>query len=580
MHFGLINLLKLLGSLGLFLFGMKLMSESLQRVAGDRMRTILAAMTSNKFKGVLTGFVITAIIQSSSATTVMLVSFVNAGLITLAESIGVVMGTNIGTTVTAWLISVLGFKVNITHLVLPLVGLSLPFLFSKDNKKSNWGGIIIGFAIIFIGLDFLQSSSPDINSNPGMLHFFIRYSNLGFLSILIFLFVGTGLTMLIQSSSAVMALTLVMCFNGWISFEMAASMVLGQNIGTTITANLAALVANTSAKRTAMAHLLFNLVGVILVLIVFKPFLHLVDLFIQKTGLTSPFPQEGQTAKQTAEAMPIALSIFHTVFNLLNTLILIWFVPTIVKAVTFLIKQRDTEEDFKLQFIHTGLLSTAELSLIQAKKEIHIYAHRIMKMFYYAKELVLTTSNKKYNKLFEKVKKCEEISDNLEIEIATYLTKITSEAVSSSGTEDINAMLSIISNLESIGDSFNTIANAVNRKKDAKISFTSELEKNLDTLLNIAEKMLTKMVKGIENNDGKTDHSEIDLLINKLKKTSLKLQTEHYKNLRKGIYKIKTGIIYSDICSELSKLCEYVHNISRIIIPHHEEKSELELTSS
>jgi phosphate:Na+ symporter len=392
--------------------------------------------------------------------------------------------------------------------------------------------------------------------------------------------VGTGLTMLIQSSSAVMALTLVMCFNGWISFEMAASMVLGQNIGTTITANLAALVANTSAKRTAMAHLLFNLVGVILVLIVFKPFLHLVDLFIQKTGLTSPFPQEGQTAKQTAEAMPIALSIFHTVFNLLNTLILIWFVPTIVKAVTFLIKQRDTEEDFKLQFIHTGLLSTAELSLIQAKKEIHIYAHRIMKMFYYAKELVLTTSNKKYNKLFEKVKKCEEISDNLEIEIATYLTKITSEAVSSSGTEDINAMLSIISNLESIGDSFNTIANAVNRKKDAKISFTSELEKNLDTLLNIAEKMLTKMVKGIENNDGKTDHSEIDLLINKLKKTSLKLQTEHYKNLRKGIYKIKTGIIYSDICSELSKLCEYVHNISRIIIPHHEEKSELELTSS
>ncbi len=580
MFFGVFNLLKLLGSLGLFLFGMKLMSESLQRVAGDRMRTILAAMTSNKFRGVLTGFLITAIIQSSSATTVMLVSFVNAGLITLAESIGVIMGTNIGTTVTAWLISILGFKIEISHLVLPLIGLSLPLLFSKDNRKSNWGSVIIGFAIIFIGLNFLQASTPNINNNPGMLEFFTRYSNYGVLSILIFLFAGVGLTMIIQSSSAVIALTLVMCFNGWISFEMAAAMVLGQNIGTTITANLAALVANTSAKRTAMAHFLFNMVGVILILAVFHPFLHLVDLVILKAGFISPFPQIGQTAKQTAEAMPIALSIFHTIFNLLNTLLLIWFVPAIVKTVTFLVKQRDTEEDFKLQFINTGLLSTAELSIIQAKKEINIYARRIMKMFLYTKEFLFITSNKKYLKLLEKIKKCEEISDSLEIEIASYLTKITSEAVSTSGTENINAMLSVITNLESIGDSCNAIANTIVRKTDAKISFTSDLEKNLESLMSIAEKMLAEMMEDFDNDGGKTNSSEIESLIEKLKKISSKLQTEHFKNLRKGAYKIKTGIIYSDICAELLKLCEYIHSISQIISPQIEEKAELKLTSS
>ncbi len=580
MLFGFFSLLKLLGSLGLFLFGMKLMSESLQRVAGDRMRTILVAMTSNKFRGVLTGFIITAIVQSSSATTVMLVSFVNAGLVTLAESIGVIMGTNIGTTVTAWLISILGFKINISQLVLPLIGISLPLLFSKDNRKSNWGSVIIGFAIIFIGLDFLQSSTPDIHNNPGMLEFLTRYSNYGFLSVLIFLFLGVGLTMIIQSSSAVMALTLVMCFNGWISFEMAAAMVLGQNIGTTITANLAALVANTSAKRTALAHLLFNVIGVILILIVFKPFLHLVDMAILKAGFVSPYPHEGQTAKQTAEAIPVALSIFHTVFNILNTLLLICFVPTIVKTVTFLIKQRDPDEDFKLQFINTGLLSTAELSILQARKEINIYAKRIMKMFLCTKELLLTHSSKKYHKLHLNIKKCEDISDTLEIEIATYLTKITSETISASGTEDINAMLSIISNLESIGDSCNSIDNAITRMKDDKILFTSELDKNLQSLLSITEKMLSEMMKDFDNNGGQVNNSEIDALMRKLNKVSIKLQTEHYKNLRKGAYKIKAGVIYSDICVELSKLCEYIQRITQITSPQVKEKADSKLAAS
>lgn len=564
MDYGLFDVLKLLGSLGFFLFGMKLMSESLQRAAGDRMRTILAAMTSNKFRGVLTGFLITAIIQSSSATTVMLVSFVNAGLITLSESIGVVMGTNIGTTVTAWLISILGFKVDIAYLVLPLIGVTLPLLFSKDKQKSNWGNVIVGFAIIFIGLDFLQASTPDLQSNPEMLEFFTNFSNYGYWSILIFLFIGIGLTMIIQSSSAVMALTLVMCYNGWISFEMAAAMVLGQNIGTTITANLAALIANTSAKRTAMAHLLFNVFGVILVLIIFNPFIHFVDWVIVMLGIASPFPEVGHTAKETAHAMPVALAIFHTIFNVLNTILMIGFVPTIEKLVTKIVKQKDAEEDFKLQFINTGLLSTIELSIVQAQKEINIYACRINKMFGLTQELLGTKSSKKHNKLLEKIQKYEDASDTLELEIADYITKVTGEAVSSSGSENINTMLSIISDLENIGDSCNTIGNTISRKKNAKVAFTSDLDKNIESLLKLIEKMFSEMIKDFnDDNNSKTNLSEVENLSEKLKKLRSKYQSDHYKHLRKGDYKTKTGIIYSDICSELQKIGGYILEIAK-----------------
>ena len=324
MDYGFLDLLRLLGALALFLFGMKLMSESLQKVAGSKMRSILSAMTSNKFMGVFTGFLITSIIQSSSATTVMVVSFVNAGLLTLAESIGVIMGANIGTTVTAWLISILGFKFDIFSFTFILLGLGLPILFSKDKRRSSWGEVIIGFSLIFLGLHYLKVYTPDINNNPELLKFLSNFSTTGYTSILIFIALGAVLTMIIQSSSAVMALTLVMCYNGWISFNMAAAMVLGQNIGTTITANLAALIANPSAKRAARAHFVFNVTGVILLLLVFNPFLKSINWFIIKIGLSSPYEVAGQTAVQTAQAMPVALSIFHSVFNILNTLVLIW----------------------------------------------------------------------------------------------------------------------------------------------------------------------------------------------------------------------------------------------------------------
>jgi phosphate:Na+ symporter len=381
--------------------------------------------------------------------------------------------------------------------------------------------------------------------------------------------------MLIQSSSAVMALTLVMCFNGWISFDMAAAMVLGENIGTTITVNLAALVANTSAKRTAMAHLVFNVFGVVLVLLFYYPFLHLVETMTLKAGFMSPFELDGQTAKQTAEAMPIALSIFHTTFNVINTSIQIWFIPLIEKFVIFIIKKKDEEEDFKLQFINIGLLSTNELSIVQARKEITNFAGHISKMYQRAQELVFTSSDKRYYKLLEKIERYEDVADTTEVEIASYLTKITAGMVSVSGTEDINEMLILISNLESIGDSCNTIAQTIKRKKELEVAFTQEIEKNLENLFELVGILMSEMMLSFDESVNQANLAKLDDTNNQLKKLGLKLQTEHYKNLRKGVYKIKTGVIYSDLYNEIFKLRRLIFHISgKTVLQETEEKIE------
>ncbi len=569
MEYSILDLLKLLGSLGFFLYGMKLMSESLQKVAGDRMRNILAAMTSNRFRGVLTGLTITAIIQSSSATTVMLVSFVNAGLITVAESIGVVMGSNIGTTATAWLITALGFKVHMGDLTLILIGLSLPLLFSKNAKKSNWGSVIIGFSIIFIGLDFLKASTPDINNNPQIFEFLTQFSNHGYGSVMIFLALGTLLTMVIQSSSAVMALMLVMCFNGWISFEMAAAMVLGQNIGTTVTAILASLVANTSAKRTAMAHLVFNVIGVILALLIFYPSLHLVEVITIKAGFLSPFQQAGQDPKATAEVIPIALAIYHTIFNLLNTFILIWFVPQLENLVTRLVKQKDeNEEEFNLRYINTGLLSTVELSILQARKEIDIYMSKVNKMFHNTAEISTIAYGKEYHKLYDKIKKREEHADNMEVEIANYLIRITSELNSTSSAEEINSMLVLISNIESIADACYGIANAIDRKKEQKFTFIKEVDENIKLLFELNEKMLVEVLKDFDGKEGRADLNITKQLYEQQSKLLVQIQKEHYKNLKKGAYKVKIGVVYSDIYNEFDNMKEYIYKVAKTKIPH------------
>lgn len=557
MKYSLIDFLTLVGALGFFLYGMKVMSESLQKVAGDKMRSILAKMTSNPVKGVLTGVLITGIIQSSSATTVMVVSFVNAGLLSLIESIGVIMGANIGTTVTAWLISLLGLKVNISVLSLPLIGIGFPLLFSKKNKRKYWGEFIIGFAMLFLGLDFLKNSVPDINSYPEVLSFLADYTSNGVWSYLLFLGIGTVLTMIIQSSSATMALTLVMCNNGWISFDIAAAMVLGENIGTTITANLAASIANVSAKRAARAHLMFNVLGVFWVSFFFPFFLKLIASFMIKSGGNSPFVDP--------HSIPVALSIFHSSFNIVNTLIFIWFTKLIALLVTKLVPQKEDSEDFRLQHIQVGLLSTPELSIYQAKKEIIIYAQRVEKTFTMVEEMFNETNEKKFYKLYDKIEKYEGISDRMEVEIANYLTKISEGELSALGSKRIKAQLTIVSELESIADCCYNLAKTMIRKKDSKISLSPSLSDNIRKMMKLVHESIIEMQKNIELGYTKINIVHANELEQSINNYRDRLKKEHLKDIEKKEYDYKTGVIYADLFSECEKCADYVINVSEAV---------------
>ena len=557
MEYSFIDFLTLVGSLGFFLYGMKLMSEALQKVAGDKMRNILARMTSNPVKGVFTGLMITAIIQSSSATTVMMVSFVNAGLLSLTESIGVIMGANIGTTVTAWLISLLGFKVDISVISLPLIGLGFPLLFSKANKKKSWGEFIIGFAMIFLGLTYLKGSVPDIKHHPEILAFLSDYTSHRVFSHLLFLAIGTFLTMIIQSSSATMALTLVMCNNGWIPFDIAAAMVLGENIGTAVTANIAAAVANVSAKRAARAHLIFNILGVIWVSLIFTYFLSAINWFIVKIGGASPY--------DSPQAIPVALSIFHTTFNIANVLIFIWFTKIIQLIVTKMVPMRDDAEEFRLQHINTGLLSTAEMSIHQAKREIMVFAERIEKMYNYVMSLFSETNEKKFYKLYDKVEKYEGICDRMEEEIANYLTKVSEGELSILGSKRITAMLNVVTDLESIGDSCYNLAKTLIRKRDKKIIFETSLNENLIQMMELAQKALNEMQKNLDhgyNNINITHALELEERINRFR---TKLKKDHLKSIEKKEYNYQTGIIYNDLYCECEKLADFAINVSEAI---------------
>jgi phosphate:Na+ symporter len=557
MEYGFLDFLTLVGSLGFFLYGMKLMSEALQKVAGDKMRTILAKMTSNPVKGVFTGLLITAIIQSSSATTVMMVSFVNAGLLSLTESIGVIMGANIGTTVTAWLISILGFKVKISVISLPLIGLGFPLLFSKTNKRKSWGEFIIGFAMIFLGLDFLKGSVPDINGHPEILAFLANYTSHGIFSHLLFLAIGTILTMIIQSSSATMALTLVMCNFGWIPFDMAAAMVLGENIGTAVTANIAASVANVSAKRAARAHLIFNILGVLWVTLIFSYFLSGINWFVLKIGGNSPFT--------TPHAIPIALSIFHTTFNITNVLIFIWFTKFIQMIVTKMVPMQEDAEEFRLQYINTGLLSTAELSIHQAKQEIMVYTKRVEKMYGKIEEMFTETNDKKFYKLYDKIEKYEGICDRMEEEIANYLTKVSEGDLSILGSKRITAMLNVVTDLESIGDSCYNLARTLMRKKEKKIVFDTPVQENMIQMLELAKKSLVEMDKNVDHGYKNINITEALELEEKINRFRTKLKKDHLKSVEKKNYDYQTGIIYNDLFCECEKLADFAINVSEAI---------------
>ena len=552
MEYSFYDFLKLIGSLGLFLYGMKIMSEGLQKVAGDRLRSILTAMTTNRVTGVLTGVLITALIQSSSATTVMVVSFVNAGLLTLAESISVIMGANIGTTVTAWIISIFGFKVDMAAFALPLLAIALPLIFSGKSNRKSVGEFIFGFSFLFMGLSYLKANAPDLNANPEMLAFVQNYTDMGFFSILLFLFIGTILTMIVQASAATMAITLIMCANGWISLELGAALVLGENIGTTITANLAALTANTQAKRAALAHFVFNVFGVIWVLIIFHPFMQLVNWVVDTFFQTS----------NPEVAISYKLSAFHSIFNICNVCILIWGVKLIERTVCALIHPKEEDEEPRLRFITGGMLSTAELSILQARKEIHLFAERTHRMFGMVQDLLHTEKDDDFNKLFSRIEKYENISDNMELEIANYLNQVSEGRLSSESKLQIRALLREVTEIESIGDSCYNLARTINRKRQTNQDFTEKQYEHIHFMMKLTNDALAQMIVVVE----KPEHQSIDInksfnIENEINNYRNQLKNQNILDVNNKEYDYQMGVYYMDIIAECEKLGDYIVNV-------------------
>lgn len=552
MEYNFYDFLALLGSLALFLYGMKIMSEGLQKFAGDRLRSILTAMTTNRLTGVLTGMLITALIQSSSATTVMVVSFVNAGLLTLTQSISVIMGANIGTTVTAWIISALGFRVDISVFALPLLAFGIPLLFSGKSSRKSVGEFIFGFSFLFMGLDLLKKNAPDLSQNPDMLAFVQNYTDMGVLSILLFVIIGTVLTMIVQASSATMAITLIMCANGWISFELGAALVLGENIGTTITANLAALTANTQARRAALSHMMFNVFGVIWVLLFFQPFLSMVEWIIDDVMKVS---------SADGVAVSFKLSAFHTCFNVCNVLILVWFVKAIEKTVCKFIPQKETEEEYRLQFISAGILSTAELSILQARKEINLFAKRIRRMFGMVIDLLHMKNENDFNKLFSRIEKYENISDKMEVEIASYLTKVSEGRLSSESKMQIQEMLREITEIESIGDSCYNLARTINRKRRDNSDFTESQYEHIGQMLRLTDNALAQMITLIEDPHRTVDVNCSFNLEHEINNYRNQLKDQNITDINEKKYDYRTSIHYMDIICECEKLGDYVVNV-------------------
>ena len=558
MDYSFFDFLRLIGSLGLFLYGMKIMSEGLQKFAGDSLRRILTAMTTNRVTGVLTGGLITALIQSSSATTVMVVSFVNAGLLTLTQSIGVIMGANIGTTVTAWLISALGFKVDIAAFSLPLLAFGIPLLFSGKSSRKSVGEFIFGFSFLFMGLQALKANAPDLGANPEMLAFVQNYADMGFFSIILFLFIGAILTMIVQASAATMAITLIMCANGWIDYQLGVALVLGENIGTTITANLAALTGNTQARRAALAHLAFNIFGVIWVLILFYPFTNAVSWFVTNVMRIS----------DPSVAVSFKLAAFHTAFNISNTFVMIWFVGLIEKTVCFLIKgKKDEDEEYRLRYITGGMLSTAELSILQARKEITLFAERTGRMLDMVKALFYEKNEDAFLKTYSRVEKYESISDRMEIEIANYLTCVAEGRLSSEGKEEIRIMLRAVSEIESIADSCNNMARSIKRRNEFKSIFTDEQNHNVDQMLALTEKALHRMIEILKKSELVRDDVNPSYNIeNEINNYRNQLKIHNVEDINNKKYQYQDGVYYMDIIGEAEKLGDYVLNVVQAVI--------------
>lgn len=587
----------LLGSVCLFLYGMKVMSEGLQKAAGDRLRHILSAMTRNRFKGVLTGFTITALIQSSSASTVMVVSFVNAGLMTLAQSMAVIFGANVGTTFTAWIIALFGFKVDISAVTMPILAVAVPMLFMRGSRTKSIGEFLVGFSLLFLGLNIINDYVPDLQSNPEIFESLSYYTNMGIWSLLLFILVGIVLTCVIQSSAATFAITLIMCSKGWIEYPLACGLVLGAALGTAITPVLASLSGNIAAKRTAAGHVLFNVLGMTWLIAVFYPFVHMTAGLTEWLGLGDPTqlyeytnnlkntdpalynqvmansvpsaPDDVMVHRsmitQLQVAMSFGLSVFYTTYKLINVSIMIWFTNLYVRIVERLLPSRHKEdEEFSLKFISGGLLNASELNITQAEKEIGVYAERVGRMITMAQDLVHTKSNSvEFNKLLSRIDKYEDISDRMEIEIAKYLNHCAEGRLSNDSKLRLTSMLGVISEIESIADCCYGLGKIMVRKSQSNIEFSDDIMKNIDTMFGYVGEAMTMMNKQLANIQTPEEREIIDSYNKEREINNMRnqLRSENVTNINNGIYQYQEGIYYMDIIGTLEKTGDYIINV-------------------
>lgn len=551
---------KLIGSLALLMYGMKSMSESLQKMAGSQLRHVLQAMTTNRIAGMLTGTFITASVQSSTATTVMTVSFVNAGLLTLAQAISVIMGANIGTTLTAWIMSA-GFSFNITDFVYPAFFIAIILIYSK--KRKSFGDFLFGIAFMFLGLGTLRQTGidMDLGGNEAVLGFFASFDPDSFITTIVFLLLGSVLTMCVQSSAAIMAITMILCSSGVLPIYQGIALVMGENIGTTVTSNLAALTANTQARRAAFAHMFFNVFGVVWVLCVFRPFIHMVCSLV---GYDDTMMKGEPGFMANAAKLSFVLAAFHTMFNITNTAILIWFIPQIEKIVCRVIKPRrnsEEEDDFRLRFISGGLMQTPELSVLEARKEIQSFAERIQRMFSMVRELLVTKDESAFVKLFTRIEKYEGISDNMEIEIAKYLDEVSDAHLSDETKAKIRAMLREISEIESIGDSCYNVARTINRKIKGKEDFTEKQYEHLHQMFELTDDCLSLMNVMLSGRKDNLDVNRSFNIENEINNYRNQLKSQNINDVNNHEYTYAIGTMYMDIISECEKLGDYVINV-------------------
>ena len=561
---------KLIGALALLMFGMKTMSDSLQKMAGPQLRHVLGTMTTNRLTGILSGMLITAAVQSSTATTVMTVSFVNAGLLTLAQAISVIMGANIGTTLTAWIMSA-GFSFNITDFVWPAFFIAIILIYSK--KRKIIGDFIFGISFMFLGLGTLRQTGIDMDlaHNQPVLEFFASFDPHSFQTTITFLIIGSILTMCVQSSAAVMAITMILCSTGVLPIYQGIALVMGENIGTTVTSNVAALTANTQARRAAMAHMVFNIFGVLWILCVFRPFIHLVCGWV---GYDDMMEKTAPHFVANAAKLSFVLAAFHTTFNLSNTFILVWFIPQIEKLVCKIIrpKKNTDEDDFRLRFIQSGIMKTPEISVLEAQKEIHCFAERIQRMFGMVKTLLGETNEEKFVKLYSRIEKYEGISDSMEIEIAKYLDQVSDSHLSDETKAKIRAMLREISEIESIGDSCFNIARTLNRRFKGKEDFITSQYEHMHQMMELTDNALTQMNITLVGHKGDNDANLSFNIENEINNYRNQLKSQNINDVNNHLYTYAIGTMYMDIIQECEKLGDYVVNVveARMGVRQHE----------